>query len=102
MFNKDKKIKKLEREISEIKEKIPDETDIEIAVEKALKEREDELDDLYEVKVRARQESYNFVKDRIDAIAQNYIEELIKLEVKNIQDKLLVELARKAMKMEDK
>ena len=102
MFNKDKKIKKIERELSEIKKKIPDEDDIKNAIAKAIKEREDELDDLYEVKAKARQESYDFIKDRIDAIAQNYIEEVIKLEVKNIQDKLLVELARKVMKMEEK
>ena len=102
MFNKDKKIKKIERELSEIKKKIPDEDDIKNAIAKAIKEREDELDDFYEVKAKARQESYNFIKDRIDAIAQNYIEEVIKLEVKNIQDKLLVELARKVMKMEEK
>lgn len=102
MFNKDKKIKKLEREISEIREKIPDEDDIENAVAKAIKEREDELDDIYDIKSRARQESYDFIRDRIDAIAQGYIEKLVKSEVKNIQDKLLVELARKAMNMEKK
>lgn len=106
MFNKDKKIKKLEREISEIREKIPDEDDIEEyiedAVAKAIRGREDELDDLYLVKSKARQEAYDFIRDRVNAIAQNYIEELVKSEVKNIQDKLLVELARKAMNMEEK
>lgn len=102
MFNKDKKIRELKREISKIREKIPDEVDIEIAVAKAIKEREDELDDLYDIKSKARQESYDFIRDRIDAIAQEYIEKLVKSEVKNIQDKLLVELARKAMNMEEK
>lgn len=102
MFNKDKKIKKLEREISEIREKIPDEDDIEDSVLKVIKEREDELNDLYLVKLKARQESLDFIKDKVDAIAQNYIEKLVRSEVKNIQDKLLVELARKAMNMEEK
>ena len=102
MFNKDKKIRELKREISKIREEIPDEDDIENVVTKAIKEREDELDDLYEIKSRARQESYDFIRDRIDAIAQEYIEKLVKSEVKNIQDRLLVELARKVMKMEDK
>lgn len=102
MFNKDKKIKKLEREISKIRDEIPDEDNIENAVAKAIKEREDELDDLYDIKSRARQEAYDFIKVRIDAIAQEYIEKLVESEVKNIQDKLLVELARKVMKMEDR
>lgn len=102
MFNKDKKIRELKREISKIREEIPDEDDIESVVEKAIEAREDELNYLYDIKSKARQESYDFIKNRIDAIAQEYIERLVKSEVKNIQDKLLVELARKAMNMEGK
>ena len=50
MFNKDKKIRELKREISKIREKIPDEVDIEIVVAKAIKEREGELEDIYDIK----------------------------------------------------
>lgn len=102
MFNKDKKIRKLEREVSKIRDEIPDEGDIENIVAKAIEEREDELEYLYDIKSKARQESFDFIRDRVDAIAQEYIERLVKSEVKNIQDKLLVELARKAMNMEEK
>ena len=42
------------------------------------------------------------MKEHLDAYAAEYMKELVEKKVKDIQDKLLVELARKAMNMEEK
>lgn len=102
MFNKNKKIKKLEKEISKLEEDSLGEYEVREIVEKVMEEREDELRDVFEEKMKAREETYNFIKERIEQIAKVYLQELVEEKIKDIQDKLLVELARKAMKMEDK
>lgn len=102
MFNDYKKIKKLEREISELEEQIPSEYEIrDIAIE-AIDDEKEELKRLYEERAKVRQESWDLMRENIDAYAAEYMEELIKKSVKDIEDRLIVELARKAMNMEEK
>lgn len=102
MFNNYKKLKKLEKKISKIEDEIPDEYDIRIIAEKVIDESKDELEELYTERAKARKEAWDFMKKNIDAYAADYMERLIKESVKDIEDKLIVELARKAMNMEDK
>ena len=102
MFNNHIEIKKLERKITKLEKEIPDETDIRILAEKVLKEREEELNDVYEERMKARAEVFDYMKEHIDAYAKQYLESIIDEKTKDIQDKLIVELARKAMNMEEK
>lgn len=102
MFNNFKEIKKLEKKISKIEDKIPDEYDIRIIAEKVINESEDELKELYTERAKAREEAWNFIKEHLDAYAAEYMKELVERQVKDIKDKLIVELARKAMNMEEK
>lgn len=102
MFNNYKKLKKLEEKISKIEDEIPDEYDIRIVAERVVDESKDELEELYTERAKARKEAWDFMKKNIDVYAADYMERLIKESVKDIEDKLIVELARKAMNMEDK
>ena len=92
----------MRKKISKIEDKIPDEYDIRIIAEKVIDESKDELEELYTERAKAREETWNFMKEHLDAYAAEYMKELVEKQVKDIQDKLLVELARKAMNMEEK
>lgn len=102
MLNNFKEIKKLEKKISKIEDEIPDEYDIRIIAEKVIDENKDELEELYTERAKVREETWNFMKEHLDAYAAEYMKELIEKKVKDIEDKLIVELARKAMNMEEK
>ena len=102
MFNNFKEIKKLEKKISKIENEIPNEYDIRIIAEKVIDESKDELEELYTEREKTREETWNFMKTHLDAYAAEYMKELVEKQVKDIQDKLIVELARKAMNMEEK
>lgn len=102
MLNNYKEIKKLERKISKIEDEIPGEYDIRIIAEKVIDEYKDELEELYTERAKAREEAWNFMKDHLDAYAAEYMKGLVEKQVKDIKDKLIVELARKAMNMEEK
>lgn len=95
-------IKKLEDKISELEEKILDEYDIRNIADKAIKVEEAELRDVYEVRRDAREEAWNAITSNIEGIVERRLPELIEEATKDIQDKLIVELARKAMNMEEK
>ena len=102
MFNNFKEIKKLEKKISKIKDEIPDEYDIRIIAEKVVDECKDELEELYIERAKVRKETWDFMKEHLDAYAAEYMRELVEKQVKDTKDKLIVELARKAMNMEEK
>ena len=102
MLNNFKEIKKLEKKISKIEDEIPDEYDIRIIAEKVIDECKDELEELYTERAKVRKEIWDFMKEHLDAYAAEYMKELVEKKVKDIQDKLIVELARKAMNMEEK
>lgn len=102
MLNNYKMIKKLEDKISELEEKILDEYDIRNIVNKAIKAEEAELRDVYEVRRDAREKAWNDIASNIEGIVERRLPELIEEATKDIQDKLIVELARKAMNMEEK
>lgn len=102
MFYKYKEIKKLEDKISELEEKIPDEYDIRAIAGKVIRAEEAKLSEIYEVRRNAREEAWNVVTSNIENIMEQRLPTLIEEATKDIQDKLIVELARKAMNMEEK
>lgn len=102
MLNNFKEIKKLEKKISKIEDEIPSEYDIRIIAEKVINESKDKLEELYTERAKVREETWNFMKEHLDAYAAEYMKELVEKKVKDIEDKLIVELARKAMNMEEK
>lgn len=109
MFNNYKKSKKLEakisrleEEISLLKEKIPKEYEIRKIAIGVIDEEKKELKRLYEEREEARDKVWDTMKAHIDDYAAGYMEQLIQEKVKDIEDKLIVELARKAMNMEKK
>lgn len=102
MLNNYKMIKKLEDKISELEEKIPNEYDIRNIADKKIWAAKAELSEIYEVRRNAREEAWNAVTSNIEGIVEQRLPDLIEKATKDIQDKLIVELARKAMNMEEK
>lgn len=101
MFNNYKMIKKLEDKISKIEEKIPDEYDIRDIANGAIMAEKAKLSDVYELREDAREEAWNAIASKIDDIVEGRLPALVEEATKVIQDKLIVELARKAMNMEE-
>lgn len=95
-------IKELENKISELEEKIPNEYDIRIIASEVTKAEEAKLSDIYEVRRDAREEAWHAITDNLEGIVEQRLPALIEEATKDIQDKLIVELARKAMNMEKK
>ena len=102
MLNNYKMIKKLEDKISELEEKIPDEYDIRDIADEAIKTEKAELSKVYEVRRDAREEAWDAITSNIESIVERQLPAFVEEATKDIQDKLLVELARKAMNMEEK
>ena len=102
MLNNYKMFKELENRISELEEKIPNEYDIRIIAGEAIKSEEARLSDIYELRRDAREKAWNAITDNIEGIVEQRLPALIEEATKDIQDKLIVELARKAMNMEEK
>lgn len=96
------KIKKLEDKISELEEEIPDEYNIRNIADEAVRTEEAELNKVYEVRRDAREEAWDAVTSNIEGIVERRLPAFVEEATKDIQDKLLVELARKAMNMEEK
>lgn len=96
------KISQLEGQISQLKEKIPKEYEIRNIAIGVIDDEKKELKRLYEERERVREEVWDTMKVHIDDYAATYMEQLIGKKVKDIEDKLIVELARKAMNMEEK
>ena len=102
MLNNYKMIKKLEDKISELEEKIPDEYDIRSIAGEIVGAEKAELSEIYEVRRDAREKAWNDITSNIEGIVEQRLPALIEEATENIQDKLIVELARKAMNMEKK
>lgn len=102
MLNNHKMIKKLEDKISELEEKIPDEYEIRSIAERRIRAEEAKLSEIYELRRDAREEAWEAVTSSMESIMERRLPALIEEATKDIQDKLLVELARKAMNMEVK
>lgn len=102
MLNNYKMIKELEDRISELEEKIPDEYNIRHIADNVIRAEEAKLSDIYEVRRDAREEAWHAVTDNLEGIVEQRLPALIREATKDIQDKLIVELARKAMNMEEK
>ena len=100
MLNNYKMIKKLEDKISELEEQIPDEYDIRKIADEAIRVEEAELSKAYEVREDAREEAWDAITSNMESIVERRLPALIEEATKDIQDKLIVELARKAMNME--
>lgn len=100
MLNNYKMIKKLEDKISELEEKIPDEYDIRDIADEAIKAEKAELSKVYEVRRDAREEAWDAITSNIESIVERQLPALVEEVTKDIEDKLIVELARKAMNME--
>lgn len=96
------KIKKLEDRISELEEEILDEDDIRSIADGEVRAEEAKLREVYELRGDVREEAWDAVASNIESIAERRLPALIEEATKDIQDKLLVELARKAMNMEEK
>lgn len=95
-------IQKLKDKISELEKKIPNEYDIRDIADRAIMAKEAELSRIYEVRVDAREEAWDAVTSNIEGIVEQRLPALIEEATKDIQDKLIVELARKAMNLEVK
>lgn len=102
MLNNYKMIKKLEDKISELEEKIPDEDDIRDIASGIIETEKTKLNEIYVVRRDAREEAWDAVTSNMESIVERRLPDLIEKATKDIQDKLLVELARKAMNMEEK
>lgn len=102
MFNNYKMVKELENKISELERKIPNEYDIRDIAGRVIGAEEAKLSDIYELRRDAREKAWNAITDNIDGIVKQRLPALIEEATKVIQDKLIVELARKAMNMEEK
>lgn len=102
MLNNYKMIKKLEDKISELEEKIPDEYEIRSIAEEEIRAEEAKLSEIYELRRDAREEAWDAVTSNIESIVERQLPAFVEEATKDIQDKLLVELARKAMNMEEK
>lgn len=96
------KISQLEGQISQLKEKIPKQYEIRSIAIGVIDDEKEELKSLYEERERAREEAWNIIQAHIDDYAASYMDQLIQGKVKDIEDKLIVELARKAMNIEGK
>lgn len=94
------KISKLEDRISELEEEIPDEDNIRNIAKGEIMAEEAKLNRIYEVRGDAREEAWNAVTNNIEGIMERRLPAFVEEATKDIQDKLLVELARKAMNME--
>lgn len=94
-------IKKLEDKISELEEKILDEDDIRSIADGEIMAEEAKLNGIYEVRRDAREEAWDAITSNIEGIVERRLPAFVKEATKDIQDKLIVELARKAMNMED-
>lgn len=94
------KISKLEDRISELEEEIPDEDNIRNIAKGEIMAEEAKLNRIYEVRGDAREEAWNAVTNDIEGIMERRLPAFVEEATKDIQDKLLVELARKAMNME--
>ena len=101
MLNNYKMIKRLEDKISELEEKIPDEYDIREIVNNAIEEEKVKLSDIYEVRRDTREKAWDDITSGIEDIVEQRLPDLIREASKDIQDKLIVKLARKAMGMEE-
>lgn len=101
MLNNYKMIKKLENRISELEEKIPDKYDIRDIADEAIESEKTKLSEIYVVRRDAREEAWHAITDNIAGVVEQRLPALIEEATKVIQDKLIVELARKAMNMED-
>lgn len=107
MLNNYKRIKKLEDKISKLEKKIlekkiPDEYDIRDIAREVIDEEKEELSDAYEVRRNTREEALNAIVNEVKGVVERRLPALVKEATKDIQDKLIVELARKAMNMEKK
>lgn len=96
------KISKLEDKISELEEEILDEDYIRSIAGGEVRAEEAKLNRIYEVRGDAREEAWDAVTNNIEGIVERRLPAFVEEATKDIQDKLLVELARKAMNMEEK
>lgn len=96
------KIKKLEDRISELEEETPDEDNIRNIAYGEIRAEEAKLRDIYELRRDAREEAWDAVTSNIEDVVERRLPAFVEEATKDIQDKLLVELARKAMNMEEK
>lgn len=96
------KISKLEDKISELEEKIHDEDNIRNIAKGEIMAEEAELNRIYEVRGNAREEAWDAVTTNIEGIVEQRLPDFVEKATKDIQDKLIVELARKAMNLEAK
>lgn len=102
MLNNYKMIKKLEDKISELEKEIPDEYDIRDIAREVIDEEKEELSNVYEVRSNTREDAWNAIVNNVEGVVKRQLPALVKEATKDIQDKLIVELARKAMNMERK
>lgn len=96
------KISELEDKISELEEEISDEDSIRNIAKGEIMAEEAKLNRIYEVRRDAREEAWDAVTSNIESIVERRLPAFVEEATKDIQDKLLVELARKAMNMEEK
>lgn len=102
MFNNYKMIKKLEDKISKLEAKIPDEYDIKDIANGIIMAERAKLSEIDEAREDARDEAWEAIASKIDDIVEQRLPVLVEEATKDIQDKLIVELARKAMNLEVK
>lgn len=75
---------------------------IEKCVAREIEKQEDDLKNVYELRWGAQEKARNEVYDRIETLVSDCLEEKISRTVSQMKDQLLVELAKKAMGLDNK
>lgn len=75
---------------------------IEKCVAREIEEQEDNLKNVYNLRWKEQEKARNEIYDRVESLVNSCLEEKISRTVSQIKDQLLVELARKAMGLDDK
>lgn len=77
-------------------------TKISEAIDEEIRDQKKEFDDIWELRHGTQERAREEVYERIDYLVENSLKEEVSKQVKEIKDQLLVELARKAMNLDDK
>lgn len=72
------------------------------AIDEEIHDQKKEFDDIWELRHGTQEKAREEMYERIDYLVENSLKEEVSKQVKEIKDQLLVELARKAMGLDDK
>ena len=89
----------IEKELDETLEYYVDVDEVERVVNRAIEKQKNEFENNWRLRHDTRAEIMQKINDNIDNIVRREIENVVSKQVKIIEDKFLVELARQAMSL---